>query len=502
MSKLKGKVTLVGAGPGDLGLLTLKGFYALKNAEVVVYDRLVGDDILNLIPENAEKIDAGKKSANHKIPQYQMNKILLDKALLGKNVVRLKGGDCFLFGRGGEELELLKQNNIEFEVVPGITSALAVPAYAGIPITHRDFVSSVHIITGHQKDDEPLKINFKSCVDIGGTLVFLMGVANIGKIMNGLIQNGMKSDMPCAVIEKGTRSKQRKIVSTISEIEQQCKLQKIKSPAIIVVGEVCTLSEDFDWFNKLPLKGKTVIVTRPKNRSGKILQKLRENGAEVLEFPCIETISTITESLIDDIIQKIQDYDVIAFTSPFGVSAVFDELFKRKIDGRIFYNKKIAVIGSGTGRELEKYGLFPDVMPETYDGKNLGIMLGKFAKGKKVLLLRAKEGSSEIIDELTSNNIEYEDLTVYYTKFASNFDEKIKEKLEKNEVDYITFTSASTVKAFTSLIKGNYDRFVGLCIGEKTNAEAVKHGIKTIVSKNATIDDMVSALISEVAKCQ
>lgn len=247
---MAGKVTLVGAGPGDIGLFTIKGAQVLKEAQVVVYDRLVGEDILALIPENAEKIDAGKKSANHTIPQNEINEILLQKALAGKNVVRLKGGDCFLFGRGGEELELLAKNKIPFEVVPGITSALAVPAYAGIPVTHRDYVSSVHIITGHQKKNEPVKINFENCVQCGGTLVFLMGVSNMPIIIKGLIDAGMKTDMPAAVIENGTRPNQRKVIGSLSDIVEKSREADMGSPAIIIVGEVCSLSEQFDWFTK------------------------------------------------------------------------------------------------------------------------------------------------------------------------------------------------------------------------------------------------------------
>lgn len=495
---MAGKVTLVGAGPGDAGLLTIKGYEIIKKADVVVYDRLVSKDILSIIPEDAEKIDAGKKSASHKIPQKEINKLLLKKALEGKNVVRLKGGDCFLFGRGGEELELLSENNIDFEVVPGITSALAVPAYAGIPVTHRDFVSSVHIITGHQKKDEPLKINFKNCVECNGTLVFLMGVANIDKIMNGLIENGMNVNMPCGVIEQGTTPYQKKVIATISTIGEKCRENNINSPAVIIVGEVCTLSEKFDWFNRLPLKGKSIVVTRPGDRAGSLTKKLRNLGANVIEYPCIETISMVNDSYIEEIIDKIKSFNWIVFTSPAGVKAVFECLSKRRLDGRFLADTKIAVIGSGTYSELEKYALYPDLMPEIYDGKNLGALLGKKAKGEKVLLLRAKDGSSEIIDELNKAEIEYEDMAVYYTIYTKKHSNELTEKIQNGDIDYVTFTSASTVKAFAATIDGGYDKFKGLCIGEKTNTEALKYGIKTIVSKNATIDDMVRTLVREM----
>jgi len=497
---MTGKVTLVGAGPGDIGLLTIKGYKIIENADVVIYDRLVGKEILKIIPKDAEKIDAGKGSSNHKIHQYDINKLLLQKALMGKNVVRIKGGDCFLFGRGGEEAEFLKDNNIPFEIVPGVSSALAVPAYAGIPVTHRDFSSSVHIVTGHQKENGHLKINFKGLVMSGGTIIFLMGVSNIGFIMNGLIENGMKKDTPCAVIEYGTLLKQRKVISDISSIEKICKNKDIQAPAIIVVGEVCNLSKKLDWFDNLPLKGKNIIVTRPKNRNKEISHKLREFGAEVIEYPCIETVSVIDDILINTITEKIRQYDIIVFTSPMGVKFLFDKLFEKRIDGRIFWNKKIAVIGSATERELFGYSLFADIIPQNYNGQCLGKLLAEKAKGKKVLLLRAKDGTIELTEELRNNNIEFEDMPIYYTRYTANNINEITKKISKGCIDYITFTAPSIVKSFVSSVHCDYDKFIGLCIGEKTNAEALKYGIKTIVSKNAAIDDMISLLLSEVQK--
>ncbi len=497
---MKGKVILMGAGPGDIGLLTLKGMEAIKQADVVIYDRLVGEEILKLIPKQAEIIDAGKRSSNHKIPQCEINKILLEKALEGKNVLRLKGGDPFLFGRGGEELELLKKHNVDFEVIPGITSALAVPAYAGIPVTHRDFASSVHIVTGHRKNNEPADINFKSCVLWGGTLVFLMGISNIEYIMSGLISNGMRKNTPCAVVENGTTPKQRKIIASISEISDLCEKEGIKSPAVIVVGEVCSLSGDFDWFNNRPLKGKRIVVTRPEDRKGNISERFRNLGAEVIEYPCIKTISLIDEELFEDISKKIKVYDVIVFTSPAGVKLVFDEFFKRKIDGRFFFGKKIAVIGSATGNELKRYGLFYDFMPKIYSGKNLGKTLVLQGKKIKVLLLRAREGSDDIINELKKGDIEFNDTAVYYTEYVNGRGFELENRIINGEVDYVTFTSVSTVKAFVSSVCGGYDKFKGVCIGEKTNMEAVKHGIRTIVSENAVIEDIVSAVVSEVGR--
>ena len=495
---MNGKVTLIGAGPGDAGLLTIKGYEALKKAEVVIYDRLVGEDVLDLIPENAEKIDAGKESSNHTIPQDRINEILLEKAIDGKNTVRLKGGDCFLFGRGGEELELLEKNNIQYEVIPGITSALSVPAYAGIPVTHRDFVSSVHIITGHQKKNEPVRIDFESCVKCKGTLVFLMGVSNMKLIMDGLMQHGMREDMPCGVIEQGTRPQQRKVIATVNTIVEECKKAEIKSPAIIIVGEVCSLSNRFDWFSNLPLKGKEIIVTRPKERQGVLSDKLKALGAHVIQCPCIETDSIMDDSLFDNIIKKLGKCKWLAFTSPAGVKSVMEFMKNKRLDGRLFAGVKIAVIGKATGEELEKYGLYPDLMPKEYKGRKLGELLAATAeKGDRVLLLRAAKGSPEVLTELSKAGIEYEDIPVYETVYNVNKEQAdvIKSQINAGKTDYITFTSTSTVEAFVSAIDCDRSKFMAVCIGEKTMKAAQKCGMNTIVSSNATIDDLIKCMI-------
>ena len=271
-----GKVYLVGAGPGDVGLLTTKGREMLQKAQVVVYDRLVSRDILELIPEEAIRIDVGKYAGRHPVPQERINEILREQALAGRQVVRLKGGDCFLFGRGGEELELLWESGVPFEVVPGIPSALAAPAYGGIPVTHRDFCSSVHIITGHKKEDGELSLDYDALIRLQGTLIFMMSVASGAEIAKGLMTHGMAVSMPCAVVENGTRSEQRTFVTTLQHLEGIIQKERIQSPALIVVGPVCTLAEKFDWFSKLPLKGARLLVTRPKEKEGTLVGRLRE----------------------------------------------------------------------------------------------------------------------------------------------------------------------------------------------------------------------------------
>ena len=284
-----GKVTLVGAGPGDPGLLTVKGREALLAAQVVVYDRLVSPAILALMPEEAEQINVGKEASRHPVPQDQINRILLEKALEGKNVVRLKGGDPFLFGRGGEELELLREHGVPFEEVPGITSAIAVPAYGGIPVTHRDFTSSLHIVTGHARAGKALDIDFEALVRTKGTLVFLMGVSSLPDICEGLLKAGMDPDTPAAIVERGTTPAQRRLDATVATLAQTAAEGKVESPAISIVGQVCALARDFDWFDALPLKGKRIVVTRPKERAGTLAHRLRKLGADVFEYPCIRT---------------------------------------------------------------------------------------------------------------------------------------------------------------------------------------------------------------------
>jgi len=313
-----GKVWLVGAGPGDIGLFTLKGREVLKKAEVVVYDSLVGQGVLSQIPEEARLIYVGKRANHHTMAQEEINQVLLKEAKKGFRVVRLKGGDPFLFGRGGEELELLVENGIPYEVVPGVTSSLAVPAYNGIPVTHRDFCSSLHIITGHKRAGKEYDIDFKALVNTKGTLVFLMGVSALSDICKGLLQGGMDPDMPAAILQKGTTAGQKRIVATVSTLKEEVDKQGIETPAIIVVGKVCTLAEKFAWYEALPLAGWKVLVTRPKNLISRTADSLRSLGAEVLELPAIRTVPLENNSRLLEAFSRLNTYQWLVFTSPQG----------------------------------------------------------------------------------------------------------------------------------------------------------------------------------------
>lgn len=486
-----GSVILVGAGPGDPGLLTQKGRQAIENAQVVVYDRLVSPAILSLIPKDAEKINVGKESSNHLVPQEEINRILLRKAQEDKRVVRLKGGDPFLFGRGGEELELLEAAGIPFQVVPGVTSALSVPAYAGIPVTHRDFCSSVHIITGHARAGAELSIDFDALKRTGGTLVFLMGVTSLPKICKGLLDAGMAPDMPAAVVERGTLPRQRKLVSTLERLPLEAEKTGVKSPAIIVVGKVCSLSSRFDWFDSLPLKGKTVVVTRPEDRSGTLTQRLRELGAEVVDYPCIRTVAREENPELEEAIGNLSRYRCLVFTSPAGPEIFFRRLRAVGRDARALSGLTLAAIGPKTAKALEKHGVTADLVPETYDSDHLAKALE--AVEGPVLLCRASRGSTALPEMLERKGIPFADVPIYDTVYTAPDPQKVDALL--GEKLLVTFTSASTVRGFVESLPGrDLKNVIGCCIGKQTEAEAKKYGLTTVVSQEATMESLMETI--------
>lgn len=487
-----GEVILVGAGPGDPGLLTQKGRQALENAQVVVFDRLVSPAILSLIPKDAERIDVGKESSRHLVPQEEINRILLRKAQAGKRVVRLKGGDPFLFGRGGEELELLEEAGIPFQVVPGVTSALAVPAYAGIPVTHRDCCSSLHIITGHARAGAELNIDFQALKRTGGTLVFLMGVTSLPKICKGLLDAGMAPEMPAAVVERGTCPGQRKLVSTLEKLPEEAKAAKVKSPAIIVVGKVCSLSNRFDWFDDLPLKGKTVVVTRPEDRSGTLTGRLRALGAEVIDYPCIRTVAREENPELDKAMEELSQYRCLVFTSPVGPKLFFEKLKCAGKDARALAGMKLAAIGSKTAQALEDYGLTADIVPKVFDSQHLAQALEGI--DGPVLLCRASVGSAAVPEMLKEAGIPFADVPIYDTVYAAPNPEKVDALL--GEQILVTFTSASTVRGFVESLPGrDFGNVLGVCIGRATEAEAKKYGLATVVSREATMESLVECMM-------
>lgn len=493
---MAGKVWLVGAGPSDAGLMTVKGKEVLKQAEVVVYDALVGQGILGLIPKEAECISVGKRSGNHTMKQEEISQLLVQKAKEGKRVVRLKGGDPFLFGRGGEELELLKENKISCEVVPGVTSAISVPTYNGIPVTHREFSSSLHIITAHKKENAPLDIDFTSLVKLKGTLVFLMGVKALEEICAGLKDAGMAEDTPAAILQQGTTAKQRKVVATLATLKEESIKENIQSPAIIVVGSVCSLAEKLSWYEDLELSGKRILLTRPRHLISKMAEKLREKGAEVLEVPAVSIEPRKIEEGFVQALEKLEEYTVLAFTSPSGVQVFFNQLKVVGLDIRKLAHFKIAAIGKGTAKELKERGVFVDYMPEIYDTVSLGKLLAEQCTEKDTIFLpRAANGNPELIKEAAKSGSKIVEVPIYNTVYEKDSVIDITKEIDENLIDYVVFTSASTVKSFAELVNPNvYHKILAVCIGRKTEEAAQSYGMHTFVSKEATIESVIEKL--------
>ena len=489
-----GKVWLVGAGPGDVGLFTIKGKEILEKAEVVVYDSLVGQGILSQIPSSARLINVGKRANHHTMPQEEINQVLLKEAQAGSRVVRLKGGDPFLFGRGGEELELLAEHGIPYEVVPGVTSPISVPAYNGIPVTHRDFTSSLHIITGHKRAGKEYDIDFEALVRTRGTLVFLMGIASLGDICAGLLKGGMDADMPAAVLQKGTTAGQKRVVATVGTLKAEVDRQSIETPAIIVVGKVCTLADEFSWYEKLPLAGWKILVTRPRNLISQTAARLREKGAEVLELPAIRTEALSDEQRLYEAFDHLGNYQWIVFTSPTGVEIFFAEMQKRKLDIRSLGTAKIAAIGEGTKKKLAQHGLYADFLPSVYDGDTLGTELAaKLSGGEHILIPRAEKGNENLVRSLAEAGAIVDDVPTYRTLYEKSLLIDEKKEFEAGNINCVVFTSASTVKGFVEGTKGlDYTKVKAACIGKQTKAAADAWGMETYMSEKATIDSLIT----------
>lgn len=496
--RMTGKVWLVGAGPGDVGLFTLKGKQVLEQAEVVVYDSLVGDGVLAMVPAGARLINVGKRAGHHLMKQEMINQVLLEEAQKGYRVVRLKGGDPFLFGRGGEELELLSEHGIPYEVVPGVTSCIAVPAYNGIPVTHRDYCSSVHVITGHKKAGQSYNIDFEALVRTGGTLVFLMGVTALEDICSNLIKAGMSPSVPAAILQQGTTAGQKRIVATVGTLKEEVDRQGILTPAIIVVGGVCEVADRFEWYEKLPLAGCKIVVTRPKELISQMADRLRKQGAEVLELPAIALSPVEDDRKIRECLEQLEKYQWIAFTSPSGVKIFFEFLKKNGKDIRALGRAKLAAIGKGTKRELEARGMYPDLMPEVFDGASLGKKMAECCeKNSRILIPRAAIGNAEIIRELSvRKDLVVDDVATYETRYEvqSIIDES--GAFERGEITYAVFTSASTVRGFVHALPGlEYSKVKAVCIGKQTAAQAEEYGMHTYTAKEASIDSLVELVI-------
>ncbi|HYC60210.1 MAG TPA: uroporphyrinogen-III C-methyltransferase [Thermoanaerobaculia bacterium] len=492
---MSGKVYLVGAGPGDARLLTLRAAELIAKADLVALDALVSRDIAAMIPKSAQVVYVGKRASTHALPQEQINRLLIDAAKGGKRVVRLKGGDPFVFGRGGEEAEELAAAGVAFEIVPGISSAIAGPGYAGIPVTHRAYATSVTLVTAHEADSGSTGIRWPALAQLDGTIVFMMGFANLGSIVRNLLDHGMSPARGCAVIAKATRADQRTITGTLADIEPRVAAAHLETPALIVVGDVVKLHDTIDWFETRPLFGTRIVVTRAREQASEMKRMLEESGAQVLQFPTIEIAPPESFDSLDRAIDE--RYDWLVFTSANGVASFFERLFAKGKDVRALAGTKIAAVGQSTAADLRARGIAPDVVPERFISTELLPLLAEDQHGIRTAVIRAEEGRDELISELRRRGGEV-DLAVAYRTVAPDFD-----PAELTSIDVVTFTSASTVANFFSKLSGD-DRSRILAtaklasIGETTSAAIRRHGREPdIVAQNATIQDLHDAIVSE-----
>ena len=486
-------VSLVGVGPGDESLLTLKALECIQNADVLVYDNLINPTVLNKARLDAKLIYAGKISGNHYLTQDKINETIAEYATNGEYVVRLKGGDPYIFGRGGEEAEYLIERGIDFETVHGVSSFYAGLGYAGIPITFRGEATSFHVFTGHKKKGEPLDLDFKNIAKSDGSLVFLMGISNLSLIVNGLLSNGMDPHIGAAVVENGTRYNQRVFRGELCSIEEIAKKENIVSPALIVVGDVC--KKDLSFFNKLklPLSGKNILLTATRSLAEKMAKRFKDTGANVCEMSLIAIKEIDIEK--EKLLSEINDSTHILFTSSNGVDIFFEQIKRYGIDIRSLYNKKICVIGSGSGEALNKYWVNADFIPSKFDSKSfLNEILPKLDKDSKVLMLRAKIGSDVLPKGLKSAGIAFSDIPVYDTII----DRRKKFELNKDmeNFDYVVAASASGAKALVEMIEDK-KMLSGkvVSIGPVTTKALVELGIENIITaKRYDVEGIIDAI--------
>jgi uroporphyrinogen III methyltransferase / synthase len=510
MNKKNGFVYLIGAGPGDPGLITVKGLECLRRADVVVYDYLANPVLLNAARPDARKIYVGKSGGNHTMSQDEINHLLVKEGAAGNRVARLKGGDPFLFGRGGEEAEALVEAGIPFDVVPGVTSAIAAPAYAGIPVTHRDFTSTFAVITGHEdpsKDDT--SIDWSKLATGIGTLVFLMGIGNLPVIADRLIRNGRSSQTPVALVRYGTRPDQFTISGTLADIVERAQESGIKPPAVIVVGEVVGLREKLRWFDNRPLFGKRVLVTRSREQASSLAALLTGSGAESVEFPAIRVVPPEDFVDLDRAISAMPTYDWIIFTSANGVSAVMDRLVELGKDVRALGPAKLAAIGPATADSLRAYGLRVDYVPEQFVAE--AVVAGLTAEGvsgQRILIPRAADAREVLPHSLREAGAVVDEVGAYRTIADTEAAADVRKLLEKGGIDVITFTSSSTVRNFLerSGLQNSLEKLDGVtiaCIGPITARTAEEYGLKVdVLAQEYTIPGLVQALSDYFAQLE
>lgn len=499
--KNTGTVYLVGAGPGDAGLLTLRGAELLKRADVVIYDLLVNPELLRHARPTAELISRGKRQD---VSQEQLNALMIAKAREGKCVVRLKGGDPYTFGRGAEEAQELAEAKIPFEVVPGVSSITAVPNYAGIPLTHRNHTSNFTVFTGHEGDDkQQSSLDFDQIARISGTKVILMGVTHLAELTQALQTRGVAKNTPVAIIQRGTTGRQKSVVGTLGTIEKLAKAEAITPPALTVIGDVVNLRSQLNWFENRPLFGQRVVVTRAQEQAGEFTARLAELGAEVLEIPSIKFALPSRLSDVADAMLELNSYDWLVFTSPNGVTTFFDYFFKAHQDMRDIGGARIAAVGPGTAAKLKELHLQVDLMPEEATASKVAAAFKKFEtiENLKMCLLRAEVANPELPQVLEALGAIVDDIALYQTVAETEDRTHAAAKLIEGGADWITFTSASTVTHFhkrfdlPALIK-KFPQIKIASIGPETTKAIEALGLKpTLEAKPHAVDGLVIALL-------
>ncbi len=496
-SSLVGTVYLIGAGPGDPGLITVRGREILSRADVVVYDRLVGAELLDWCRADAERIFVGKEAGRHSMTQDEINALLVEKALQNKSICRLKGGDVFVFGRGGEEALFCLAHGVPFEIVPGVTSSIAAPAYAGIPVTHRGVATSFAVVTGHTKDDDSPPEN----LPVADTLICLMGVRALPKIVTALLARGDSAQTPVALVRWGTTEQQQVVTGTLENIENEVEQAQLKPPALIIIGEVVNLREQLRWFDNRPLWGKTVIVTRAREQASGLVAGLRERGARVIQCPTIRVEALDDYAILDGALSEIRTFDWIVFTSTNGVQQFWTRLEKLNLDSRAFAASKIVAIGPATADALKARGIVADFVPESSISESVAEgLIARGAASKRVLIARALEGREVLEQTLREAGAEVTIAPCYRTLPDHSQAELVQSELEAGRVDWITFTSSSTVQNFVDavgaeLVAQTRPKFRVACIGPITAKTAASLNIvPDAVAENASVESLTAVL--------
>lgn len=498
MAEKVGKCFLVGAGPGDLGLVTLRAKECIEQAEVIVYDYLCNPEMLRWAPENAELIFAGKKAGAHTMTQDEINALLVEKTGEGKNVVRLKGGDPFLFGRGAEEAQALAAAGLSFVIVPGVSSAIAGPAYAGIPVTHRGKNSHVTFFTGHEDPEKAgSAIDFSALTKLGGTLVMLMGVERIGAIAREMMANGMRKDLPVALIRWATTGRQETLVGTLENIAERVTVAEFIAPAIAVFGDVVTLREELNWFEGRPLSGKRIVVTRTRVQAGALTEQLRGLGADVIELPTIRIEPPTDLRAFAELVQDAHAYDWIVFTSVNGVNAFFDLFYKLYADAREIGAARIAAIGPATAQRIKDFHMHVDLQPEEFVAESLAREFKKQGgvENLRILIARAEKARDLLPKELSALGAIVDEGYAYRTVPETRDDIGARRRLLEEGADLITFTSSSTVENFLALGLPWPAKMQVASIGPITSKTAREGGLEVAIeARRHDIPGLVEAI--------